>query len=518
MPPEAVLPRPTVGLARIPDAWRAPLLHLALAWLGLGALFFADWRAMAHQWWDSSTYNHVLLIPLILVWLVRLRAGELAKLTPQAWWPGLLMLAGALFVWLLGAVSGLNLASQLGAVACLQAVVLTLLGPRVAVGLLFPLAYMLFLVPVGDELVPALQTITARLTIEFTHWSGVPAVIDGVFIDTPAGLFEVAEACSGVKFLIAMIALGMLVAHICFRSWMRRAVFMAVAVTLPILANGVRAWGTIFIAQSRGIEFAAGFDHIFYGWIFFALVLAILLGASWRFFDRWPEDPFIDAVSLERSAWLAKLSRYSLGGWRALAAICAMALAFSAWSAAAQRIEASVPSRLTLPDVPGWRQVSYQPQVWWEPRAAGADHRLLGRYRDAAGREVDVFYALYAAQGEGREAGATGEGALVPDTAWRWLAPGLSLAGGKSDRLQAEGRVQRVAVTWYRTGDLVTGSNSRLKLANMADRLLMRARPTAMLILSAEERSGRPAREAIEAFLAVSGPPPEWMDRIARLP
>ena len=172
---------------------------------------------------------------------------------------------------------------------------------------------------------------------------------------------------------------------------------------------------------------------------------------------------------------------------------------------------------LSLPDVPGWRQISYQPQVWWEPRAAGADHRLLGRYRDAAGREVDVFYALYAAQGEGREAGATGEGALVPDTAWRWLAPGLSLAGGKSDRLQAEGRVQRVAVTWYRTGDLVTGSNSRLKLANMADRLLMRAKPTATLILSAEEHPARPAQGAIEAFQAASGPPAEWMDRIARL-
>ena len=145
MPPEAALPRPTAGATRIPEAWRAPLLHLSLVWLGFGALFFADWRAMAHQWWDSSTYNHILLIPLILVWLVRLRAGELAKLTPQAWWPGLVMLAGALFVWLLGTVSGLNLASQLGAVACLQAAVLTLLGPRVAAGLLFPLAYMLLL-------------------------------------------------------------------------------------------------------------------------------------------------------------------------------------------------------------------------------------------------------------------------------------------------------------------------------------------------------------------------------------
>jgi len=83
---------------------------------------------------------------------------------------------------------------------------------------------MLFLVPFGDELVPTLQMITADLTIALVHLSGIPAVIDGVFIDTPIGLFEVAEACSGVKFLVAMVALGSLAAHVCFASWWRRAV------------------------------------------------------------------------------------------------------------------------------------------------------------------------------------------------------------------------------------------------------------------------------------------------------
>src|SRR5690606_10682622 len=117
---------------------------------------------------------------------------------------------------------------------------------RVAAGLVFPLGYMLFLVPFGDELVPSLQAFTATMAVALTHASGVPAAVDGMFIDTPAGLFEVAEACSGVKFLVAMVALGALVAHLCFRSPARRALFMAAAIVVPILANGVRAWGTIF--------------------------------------------------------------------------------------------------------------------------------------------------------------------------------------------------------------------------------------------------------------------------------
>ena len=318
MPLEAALP---LGAVRLPLSWRVPLLHLGLAWLGLGALFLADWSAMTHQWWNASTYNHILLVPPILAWLVGIRAPALAKLAPHAWWPGLGLLAAGLLAWLVGTATGVNLVSQLGAVVVLQAAVVTLLGPRVAAGLLFPLGYMLFLVPFGDEIVPMLQAITAKLAVGLTHASGVPAQVEGVFIDTPAGLFEVAEACSGVKFLVAMVALGSLAAHLGFKGWKRRAVFMAAAIVVPVLANGVRAWGTIYIAQSQGIAFAAGFDHIVYGWIFFVVVMGVLLAAAWRFFDRAPDDPLVDAAALEASPALSRASRYRIGGRTALAAL-----------------------------------------------------------------------------------------------------------------------------------------------------------------------------------------------------
>ena len=327
MPLEAALPPARAWIARLPEAWRLPLLQLVLAAFGLAALVWRDWADMALQWWDSSRYNHVLLIPPILGWLVALRWAELWRLTPQAWWPGLGLAAGALLVWLAGAVTGINFASQLGAVLLLQAAVATILGPRVVAGLLFPLAYMLFLVPFGDELVPALQHVTAEMAVALTHASGVPAEIDGVFIGTPVGLFEVAEACSGVKFLIAMIALGALVAHLCFASWKRRAAFMAAAVVVPVLANGVRAWSTIYIAQWLGLEFAAGFDHIVYGWVFFGLVIAVLLAAAWPFFDRSADDPLLDADALEASPLLARLAALRVGGWQALAALLVLAVA-----------------------------------------------------------------------------------------------------------------------------------------------------------------------------------------------
>ena len=508
------MPQPHPWAVSLPIVWQRPLLMLGATWFILIALFFGDWRAMAGQWWGTSTYNHVLLVPAILVWLVALRRRELASLAPQPWWPGLIVVAVAAFVWVLGSFAGLSFARQLGAVAMLQGAALALLGPQVAAGLAFPLGYMLFLVPFGDELIPVLQLITARITMMLLALSGIPASLEGVFITTPTALFKVAEACSGVKFLIAMAAFAVLAANLCFRAWPRRIVFVGATLVLAVLANGVRAWGTVIVAHYRGIEFASGFDHVFYGWIFFAVVIAMVLALGWRWFDRAPDEPQINAAAIAASPQLAWLAQSRTGAGIALAATLALALGGMAWAGAADRLAAKLPARIELPAVAGWHRVDYNPRIQWEPRHGGADHRLLARFANAQGDAVDVSYALYASQGEGHEAGGFGEGALNPNSAWDWVQPGPALAGAKTDRLAAD-RTERLCATWYKTGATLTGSNVRLKLANMADRLLLRRRATAVLIVSAEDRPGLPAEQALTRFVGATGGPEAWMDRVA---
>jgi exosortase A len=500
-----------------PEPFRRAAVRLGAVWAALILLFLHDWSQMAAQWWDSSTYNHIVLVPAIVAWLIHQRWLQLAQLRSVVWWPGLVAIGLALLIWTMGAVSGLNLLRQVGAVALLPAFASLLLGPRLTAALGFPLAYMAFLVPFGDELVPPLQMITAWLTIQLTHLSGVPAVVDGVFIDTPVGLFEVAEACSGVKFLIAMIALGVLVANVCFVSWRRRIAFMALAVIAPIVANGIRAWGTIYVAQSVGVEKAGGFDHIVYGWIFFALVIGAVLALSWRWFDRPIDAPLVELAAIESSPLLGRLERHAIRVLPALVSAAWLVMGAQVWAGEAARLHAKLPAKIDLPQVAGWHRVDYRPGVWWEPRATGAEHRLLGRYRNAAGQDVDVFVALYSAQREGQEAGGFGEGALRPETDWDWQRPGAAVPNAKVDILLARGKLGRLAETYYRSGGVLTGSNTRLKLTNIGDRLLLRARPTMLLILSAEDSGkGKPA-EALAAFRKAAGPLDQWMDRTAGL-
>lgn len=515
MPPDTLSLTRSALLERLPPVWQQAAVRLGLSWAILILAFLPDWAAMVDQWWNSSTYNHIILVPGIIGWLIWQRWPQLRELKPKGWAGGLIPLGLAVLGWVLGTFAGFNLLRQAAAVAMLPSAALLLLGPRSFAALLFPMAYMAFLVPFGDELVPSLQTITAELTIALVELSGVPAVVDGVFIDTPAGLFEVAEACSGVKFLIAMIALGTLAANVGFRSWRRRAVFMALCVAVPILANGVRAWGTIYAAQYVGIERAAGIDHLIYGWVFFAVVIAAVLALSWRFFDRGIDEPMIDGAAIKANL---RFDRFELKapGWPVLLAAPLLLVASGiGWSAMAERIRVQLPAQIFLPQVPGWQRVDYAPIAPWEPRASGADHRLLGSYRDPRGRRVDVFYALYANQTEGKEAGGFGEGALRPDSGWSWTSAGPPDASAKSERLLHLGATPRLVLTWYRSGNLLTGSNIRLKLGNISDRLMLRAQPTAMLILSSEQSAGNDPVAALSAFRAATGEIGPWMDRIA---
>lgn len=319
------------GAARF-SAWQSVLLRLLAVSIALLALTFPEWREMAHQWWNIDTYTHVLLVPPILAWLVWLRREDLAKVPPAPWVPGLGWLGMGLLVCLAGRLGELNIVAQAGAVMALQGAIITIVGLRSTLMLAFPLAYAGFLIPFGDELIPALQQVTAHIAVALTYLSGVPAVVDGLYIDTPGGKFVVAEECSGVKFLVAMIALSVLAGWTGFSRWRPRIALVAAAAVVSILANGVRAWGTIFIAQWVGAEQAGGFDHIVYGWAFFAVVIALVLGAAWRHFDREPGEAGLTSAEAVAHP-LSRFDCYHMSAAKAVAAIALLALAFAALSA-----------------------------------------------------------------------------------------------------------------------------------------------------------------------------------------
>jgi exosortase A len=472
-------------------------------------LFPRDAAHMATIWWTSSTFNHVLLIPPIVAWLVWQRRPELAQLRPSAWWPPLLLVAAGAFGWLLGEAAGVALARHAGLVLMLQGTIAACLGKSVSRGLAFPLFYLLFLIPAGEALVPILQTLTAKMCMLLLGWTGIPAHIEGVFITTPTGYFEVAEACAGVKFLVAMIALGALVANVCFRSAKRRAAFMLAAIVVPILANGVRAFGTIYIAHRTSVEFAVGVDHVIYGWFFFAFVIGLVLAVFWRFFDRRVGEPWFDPASLQSPPSRARPNRIA-------AAAVALAALPLLWSTAVTSAgTAPPPTDIAFPEVRGWERIGRGSGRPWQPSFAGADIVRIAHYRNAEGREVDLAVAVFARQAEGRELVGHGQGAAAPNGNWAWTAMTAAPPNGRAELL-ASHRQTREVVSFYRVGDRLTGSAMAVKLETMKTRLFGGPQRAVAVLVSAEAPGdGLSARPAIDAFLAALGPVEPLADRAA---
>lgn len=489
--------------------WTRHLIALAVIWVAMAYLFRQDVADIVSIWWNSSTFNHCLIIVPILGWLVVQRKQQLAQLQPHRFWPALLYVAAGGIGWLLGDAAGVSLARHAGLIMMLQGSIASILGLNVLRGLLFPVFYMFFLVPFGEEFVPILQTITAKMCMAMLGWTGIPAQIDGIFITTPGGYFRVAEACAGVMFLIAMIAYGALVANLCFTRWPRRIAFMAVCVIVPIIANGIRAFGTIYIAQYIGVEFAAGFDHVFYGWIFFAIVIAIVMGMSWRFFDKSADADAFDPADLQAK------SRFGLNLMIASAATLALAAAPLAWSSNIAAQASVIPSRIKAPIVSGWQITSEPTATPWRPNFAGASVQTKTQYRNADGQIVDMVIVLYDRQAEGRDLVAQGNGAIDNQNKWVWVADMPSPENGKAERIKTPGPVSRDVLSFYRVNGTTSGSAMQIKLATLRARLLGGNQQAVAILISAEYQNNASPRGVLDQFVQDLGDIDKIADQIA---
>ncbi len=264
--------------------WWWPLAAL-LVLLGVTlVLFQSTYASMVDTWTRSETFTHGFLIVPIVLFLVWLKRHELAALSPRPNRLALIPMAVLGLAWVMAELVDVTSVRQFAATLMIPAVVWLVLGTTVVRVLQFPLAYLLFAVPFGNFLVPPLMDFTADFTVYAVQLTGIPIYRDGLQFELPSGRWSVVEACSGVRYLIASVALGTLYAYIMYRSLRRRLAFVAVAIVAPIVANGLRAYMIVMIGHLSGMEYAAGVDHLIYGWIFFGVVIFLMfwIGTLWR--------------------------------------------------------------------------------------------------------------------------------------------------------------------------------------------------------------------------------------------
>ena len=489
-----------------------PALLLALAAVLL--LYHATFWSMLALWSRSQTFAHGFLIVPICAWLAWRRRAQLAALAPRPSWPGVLLLAALGLAWLLADAANVQVVEQYAATAMLPACVLAILGWPAVRLLAFPLAYLFLAVPFGEVFLEPLIDFTAAFTVGALQLTGVPVFRDGNNFSLPTGNWSVVEACSGLRYLIAALALGALFAHLNFHSTRRRLAVMAAALLVPILANGLRAYLIVMLGHLSNMRLAVGVDHLVYGWLFFGLVALLLFWIATRWRERPPPPAAVPSPATASPARARAALRYAL----ACLAIAAL------WPALAVRSHAGAPPApppraLELPDPPAWQRLHGMAPAWQAP-FAGAPAQFSATYAHAGAR-VGLQLAWYARQA--RDAELLAHQVLPYGERWMPLAHGsrtVALARRMlpvRESVLARGGERLLVWRFYRQGGVETVEPALVKLLLAGATLLGTRQDGAEIIVFAAYDELAPApHAALQAFLQAALPAIE--QRLQELP
>ncbi|MBN1669607.1 MAG: exosortase/archaeosortase family protein [Kiritimatiellae bacterium] len=260
---------------------------------------------MVHRWSGvGGDFSHGWAIPLVSAYLVWRRREELWQAPKAASWFGLAGVVAALLLHVLGYRAQLVRISLLAMISLFFWIPFYLYGRQTARYLFFPCVYLLFCIPLSflNYLSFPLRVLATKVAANVLNAIGINVVRSGTRIyevvhaglglagATPAGFqFEVADACSGLRSLIAMMALTAVWAYISQKGWLKKWILFAAGVPLAIAGNIARILTIFVVAAALGQRAAQKVYHDMSGFILFTVAILLMLGLSALLNTRYAE-------------------------------------------------------------------------------------------------------------------------------------------------------------------------------------------------------------------------------------
>jgi len=250
---------------------------------------------MVIHWNTVADYSHGFLVAPLAMFFAWERRGDLRRAAIEPSWWGVVPLAIATIGLTVGRL-GTELTSMRSAyVLTLMGLVLLLLGKHVFKVLLFPLAFLFLMVPLPQSLVNVvafpLQLIAADWAVQMLYLLRIPALREGNIIHLPETQLFVAEACSGLRSLMALITLAIVFAYFFRRDWRQRVLIVASAIPIAIVVNSLRVAATGILTYNFGQKAADGLIHELQGMITFGGAFLLLLAEAALLSKVWPDRP-----------------------------------------------------------------------------------------------------------------------------------------------------------------------------------------------------------------------------------
>lgn len=495
-------------------------------WLGWGAgaalvafVYHSAVIRLVGSEWSRADFDYCYLIPPVMAFLIWERRAELQSVSSRASWAGLWAFGAAIFFLLLGELGGEFLSLYLSMWFAILGVSWTLLGWRKLKSVLFPLFLLAMAFPppnyLYSRLTLGMQLLSTRLGVEFLHLLGIPAFREGNVIDMGFTQLEVVAACSGLRFLIPLVIVGMLLTYYFREKWWKRTLLMLFTLPLAIAMNGLRIGASGVLARSYGPEIVEGAAHDTMGWIMFLLSAAILVGCMKVLSGK--GKPLLAVFpSAGADAVPGRVSPAPLLAGLVLLAAAAGYLQYRS---------------MTLDVLPQAKSLSAFPLRLgeWDGRSVPMERKFIDEldftdyvqidYRDGRQRVVDFYVAWYERQSKG-------ESIHSPETClrgggWRFERSGaveIDVPGFRKvrvNRTTLEQNGQRMlSFFWFPARGRYLTNGVELKLYTMWDSLTLRRTDGALVRLITPMYPGESeddAQQRLIDFLALALPPLEDM-------
>ena len=261
---------------------RAIVASLAIAMAFL-VLTWPIWRWLWGEWWGNDYYSHGLLIvpiALYLGWRRLQQKGDFLEMQGDDW--GVALLGISLVAYLLAYTNRAYFLAALAMVGLLGGLLWTFGGRRWLRELLFPLAFLLLMVPLPfiDRATLPLALLTGICSGTLASWLGLDVAIVGTAVSLPNAELVIGAQCSGINSMISLFALTTLVAYILQGPLWGRFLLVFLSVPLAMIGNILRVATLLFVARSWGVQTAFTFYHDYSGIVAFLLIFLLLIPLS----------------------------------------------------------------------------------------------------------------------------------------------------------------------------------------------------------------------------------------------
>jgi len=264
---------------------RRSLTAFAVWLAALLALYGTILINLARQWQSDESYSHGWLVPPIAALLAWQQRDRLRAAQPRPSLAGLLLIFASLALFVAGSLAAELFTTRLSFVGVLAGTVLYVLGSTHFRILLFPLAFLVFMVPlpaiIFDRMTQSLQLVASRLGEELLRTADIAVLRDGNVLALSSITLQVTDACSGIRSLMSLLTVSSLVAYLFEPTLGRRATLTLMAIPVAIVLNGLRiAWTGVAVAWF-GPHMARGFAHEASGWAIFIAAFGLIWVVHW---------------------------------------------------------------------------------------------------------------------------------------------------------------------------------------------------------------------------------------------